>query len=226
MIICLKQRRLHQYCTEQCIPGNGVTPTPLVEAKVIDANVEACSLITNFLDSRAFEAMVTSEETTQNSYLLWKQVNKRFALSTFNSKARIWGKFQKLTYDNSLKDFIENTRKCLSDIASVGIAVEEEILAFLILTKLPEEFHSLIEKVTLNAETQGNLDAILNVLHEATLKEDALSTDNSRALVLKRNSFPSKTIHYCSNGKHNPLVTTHGPEKCWQLHPELKPERK
>ncbi|MBW0488520.1 hypothetical protein O181_028235 [Austropuccinia psidii MF-1] len=198
----------------------------MVEAKIIDANVQACGLITNFLDSRTFAALVTSEETTKNSYLLWNKVNRRFASSKFNSKARIWSKFQKLTYENSLKDFITNTRKCLSDIASVGIAVEEEILAFSILTKLPEEFHSLIEKVTLNAETQGNLDAILNVLHEATLKEDALSTDTSRALVLKKDSFPSKIVHYCSNGKHNPLITTYGPEKCWKFHPKLKPERR
>ncbi|MBW0464969.1 hypothetical protein O181_004684 [Austropuccinia psidii MF-1] len=83
----------------------------------------------------------------------------------------------------------------------------------------------MIEKVTLNAETQGNPDAILNVLHEANLKEEALSIDNNRALVIKKDNFPSKIIHYCSNGKHNALVTTHGPEKCWQLHPELKPER-
>ncbi|MBW0510313.1 hypothetical protein O181_050028 [Austropuccinia psidii MF-1] len=226
MIICLKQTRIYQYCIEQCIPGDGVTQTPAVEAKVVDANVEACGLITNFLDSRTFAAIVTSEEVTQNSYLLWKKVNERFASSTFNSKARIWSKFQKLTFDSNLKDFITNTQKCLSDIASVGIAVEEEILAFSILTKLPEEFHSLIEKVTLNAETQGNPDAILNVLHEASLKEEALSTDTTRALILKKDNFPSKLVHYCSNSKHNPRVTTHGPEKCWQLHPELKPERR
>ncbi|MBW0537624.1 hypothetical protein O181_077339 [Austropuccinia psidii MF-1] len=222
MIICLKQRRLYQYC----IPGDGVTRTPTLEAKIVDANVEACGLITNFLDSRTFAALVTSEEITQNSYLLWNKVNERFASSTFNSKARIWSKFQKLTYDNNLKDFITNTQKCLSDIASVGINVEEEILAFSILTKLPDEFHSLIEKVTLNADTQGNPDAILNVLHEATLKEEALSMDTTRALILKKDTFPSKIIHYCSSGKHNPLVTTHKAEKCWQLHPELRPERR
>ncbi|MBW0536326.1 hypothetical protein O181_076041 [Austropuccinia psidii MF-1] len=225
MIICLKQRRLYQYCIEQCIPGDGVTQTPTVEAKIVDANIEACGLITNFLDSRMFAALVTTEEITQNSYLLWKRVNERFASSTFNSKARIWSKFQKLTYNNNLKDLIANTEKCISDIASVIIAVEEEILAFSSLTKLPEEFHSLIEKVTLNAETQGNPNAILNVIHEANLKEEALSAHTTRALILKKDSFPSKLVHYCSNGKHNPLVTTHGPEKCWQLHLELKPEK-
>ncbi|MBW0518051.1 hypothetical protein O181_057766, partial [Austropuccinia psidii MF-1] len=198
MIICLKQKKLYQYCIEQCIPGDGVTRTPALEAKIIDTNVEACGLITKFLDSRTFAALVTSEEITQNSYLLWSKVNDRFASSTFNSKARVW----------------------------IGINVEDEILAFSILTKLPEEFHSLIEKVTLNAETQGNPDAILNVLHEACLKEEALAMDTTKALVLKKDNFMSKVFHYCSNGKHNPLVTTHGPEKCWQLHPELKPEKR
>ncbi|MBW0584513.1 hypothetical protein O181_124228, partial [Austropuccinia psidii MF-1] len=106
------------------------------------------------------------------------------------------------------------------------IAVEDGILAFSILTKLPEEFHYLIEKFTLNADTQGNPDAILNELHEASLKEEALSSDSTKALVLKKDEFPSKVVHYCSNGRHNPLVTTHTPEKCWQLHPEIKPQRK
>ncbi|MBW0507494.1 hypothetical protein O181_047209 [Austropuccinia psidii MF-1] len=226
IIICLKQRKLYQYCIEQCIPGDGVTKTPELEAKITDANVEACGLIANLLDSKTFAALVTLEEITQNSYLLWSQFNERFSLSTFNSKARIWSKFQKLMYNNSLKYFIANTQKCLNDISAIGIAVEYEIIAFLILTKPPEEFHLLIEKVILNAETQGNPDAIVNVLHEAALKDEALSIDTTRALILKKDNFPSQIVHYCSNRKHNPLITTHGPEKCWQLHPEFKPEKK
>ncbi|MBW0521760.1 hypothetical protein O181_061475 [Austropuccinia psidii MF-1] len=173
-----------------------------------------------------FVALVTSEEITHSSYLLWKKLKEQFALSSFNSKARIWSRFQKLIYNNSLKDFIANTQKCLSDISSVGISVEEEILAFSIFTKLPEESHLLIEKVILNADTQGNPDTILNVLHEATLKEEALPRDTTRALVRKKEDSPSKIVGYCSNGRHNPLVNTHGPEKCWKLYPKLRPERK
>ncbi|MBW0504457.1 hypothetical protein O181_044172 [Austropuccinia psidii MF-1] len=204
MIICPKKRKLYQYCIEQCIPGNVVTRTPTLEAKIIDANVEACGLITNFLDSRRFAALVTLEEITQNSYLLWR----------------------KLTYNDSLKEFIANTQKLLNDILAVGIAVEDEILAFSILTKLPEEFHLLIENFPLNAEAQGNPNTILNVLHEAALKEESLSMDTTNSLVLKKDNFPLKGDNHCSNGKHNCLVTTHGPEKCWQLHPKLKPEKR
>ncbi|MBW0520313.1 hypothetical protein O181_060028 [Austropuccinia psidii MF-1] len=172
MIICLKQIRLYQYFIEQCITGDGETQTPAV-----DANVEACGIINNFLDSRAFLALFISEEITQNIFILWNNVNGRFASSSCNIKAQIWSKFQKLIYEYNLKDFIANTQKCLSDIASVGITIEDEILAFSILTKLPEEFHSLIEKFTLNADTQGNPDTILNVLNEAALKDKALLAD-------------------------------------------------
>ncbi|MBW0484238.1 hypothetical protein O181_023953 [Austropuccinia psidii MF-1] len=130
MIICLKQRRLYQSCIKKCIPGDGEMRTPPVEAKVVDANVEACGIITNFMDSRTFSALVTSEEITQNSFQLWKKVNERFASSSFNIKARIWCRFQKLTYEDNPKEFIANTRKCLGNIASVGISIEDEILAF------------------------------------------------------------------------------------------------
>ncbi|MBW0552127.1 hypothetical protein O181_091842 [Austropuccinia psidii MF-1] len=188
MIICSKQQRLYQYFVKQCIPGDGETRTPAVQAKPIDTNVEACGIITNLMDSRTFTVL--------------------------------------LIYENNLKELIENTRKCLSDIALVSIAVEDKILAFSILTKLPEEFHSLIEKVTLNAATERNPDAIRNVLHEAAVKEEALSTNSTKVLALNKENFPSKIFHYCSNGRRNPLVTTHSPDKCWQLHPELKPRRK
>ncbi|MBW0476113.1 hypothetical protein O181_015828 [Austropuccinia psidii MF-1] len=226
MIICLKQQRLYKYCVKQCVPGDGETRIPTVEEKLVDVNVEACGRITNFIDSRMFAALVISEDIIQNCYLLWSKFNKQSASLSFNSKARVWSKFQKLTYKNNLKEFIANTRKCLSDIALVGIAAEDKIIAFSILTKLPEEFHSLIEKVTLNTDTQGNPDTILNVLHEASLKEESLSTDSPKVSALKKENFPSKVVHYCSNGRHNPLVTTRGPDKCCKLHPELKPDRK
>ncbi|MBW0544999.1 hypothetical protein O181_084714 [Austropuccinia psidii MF-1] len=69
-IICLKQQRLYQYYIKQCVPGDGETRTPAVEAKLVDANVEACGIITNFTDSRTFAALVTSEDITQNYYIL------------------------------------------------------------------------------------------------------------------------------------------------------------
>ncbi|MBW0473180.1 hypothetical protein O181_012895 [Austropuccinia psidii MF-1] len=75
----------------------------------------------------------------------------------------------------------------------------------------------------LNTKTQGSPDAILSLLHDAALKEEALKapikSDMDSRMALNRETFKLKTIHYCSNGCHNPL-TSHPPEKCWQLHPK------
>ncbi|MBW0557739.1 hypothetical protein O181_097454 [Austropuccinia psidii MF-1] len=84
------------------------------------------------------------------------------------------------------------------------------MLAFAILTKLPDELNSLIEKVTLNTKTQGSPGAILNLLHDAEMKEESLKTfsknDMEIGMALNREVFKSKTINYCRNGQHNPLA--------------------
>ncbi|MBW0483825.1 hypothetical protein O181_023540 [Austropuccinia psidii MF-1] len=86
----------------------------------------------------------------------------------------------------------------------------------------------LIEKVILNTKTQGSPDAILNLLHDAALKEEALKssfdTNIDSRMALNRETFRSKTIHYCNNGRHNPLAS-HPPEKCWKLHPKKQLDR-
>ncbi|MBW0504308.1 hypothetical protein O181_044023 [Austropuccinia psidii MF-1] len=136
-------------------------------------------------------------------------------------QARIWSRFSKITYNGNLRSFISELRKSLNEIKTVRIEVGTKTLAFAILTKLPVAFNILIEKVTLNTETQGSPDAILNLLHDAALNEEALKssfkTNMESRMALNRETFRSKTIHYCSNGRHNPLAS-HPPERCWQLH--------
>ncbi|MBW0508327.1 hypothetical protein O181_048042 [Austropuccinia psidii MF-1] len=79
-----------------------------------------------------------------------------------------------------------------------------------------------MEKITLNAGQQGNTNNILKTLHETALKGETLSSESSKAVALNCETFPSKTVHYCTNSKHNPLVKSHRPKNCWQLDPELR----
>ncbi|MBW0537778.1 hypothetical protein O181_077493, partial [Austropuccinia psidii MF-1] len=223
--IYLRQKKLLTYCNNPITPALDTTKPTKSESDDLDASNEACALITSTLDSRTFAELV-NEETSQNSHELWRRINERFASSSFNSKARVWSRFLKVVYQNDLRTFISECRRCLNEISSVGLEVGDIILAFTILTKLPEEFQPLIEKITLNAEQQGNPDNVLKTLHEMVLKGEALSNEPSKTIALNCETFPSKTVHYCANGKHNPLVKSHGPEKCWQLHPELRQERR
>ncbi|MBW0500660.1 hypothetical protein O181_040375 [Austropuccinia psidii MF-1] len=139
--------------------------------------------------------------------------------------ARIWIRFCRITYNGSLQSFISEFRQCLKKVISVKVEVGTPTLAFTILTKLQEEYHKIVEKATANTETLGNPNAILNLLHDVVLKEEALNLQNTNeSLALNRDIFCSKTKHYCRDGKHNPLES-HPANQCWQLHPNLQPER-
>ncbi|MBW0511676.1 hypothetical protein O181_051391 [Austropuccinia psidii MF-1] len=134
-------------------------------------------------------------------------------------------RFCRISYNGKLQSFISEIRQCLNDVISVNVEVLTPTLAFTILTKLPEEYHNVVKKVTTNTETLCTPNAILNLLQNVALKEEALhNQNNSHTLALNREIFCSKTIHYCKDRRHNPL-DSHPAERCWQLHPELRPEK-
>ncbi|MBW0516878.1 hypothetical protein O181_056593 [Austropuccinia psidii MF-1] len=196
--------------------------------KIIDANIETCNIITNSVDSCTFSEIVVGDEEMENAYLLWSKIANRFASSTFNSQARIWSRLSKITSNRNLQSFISELRQSLTQIKTFGIKVGIKTLALAILTKIPDDFNSLIEKVTLNTKTQGSPNAILNLVHDAAVKEEALKssikTNIDSKMAPNRETFKSNTIQNCSNGRHNPLAS-HPPERCWQLHPKKRPER-
>ncbi|MBW0543082.1 hypothetical protein O181_082797 [Austropuccinia psidii MF-1] len=221
----LKHKKLYHHCIEPTFPIIEDDSRPsAAENKIIDANAETCNLIAGTLDSATFTEIFDDNETMENANLLWSKLTKRFASSTFNNQARIWMRFCRITYNGNLRSFILEIRQCLNEVISVKVEVGTPTLAFNILTKLPEEYHNVVEKVTTNTETLGNPNAILNLLHDVALKEEALQNQNNHTLALNREMFRSKTIHYCKDGRHNPLAS-HPAERCWQLHPEMRPEK-
>ncbi|MBW0467292.1 hypothetical protein O181_007007 [Austropuccinia psidii MF-1] len=159
--------------------------------KIIDANAETCNLIAGTLDSNTFTQIFNDDETMENAHLLWNKLTKHFASSTFNNQARIWMRFCRITYNGSLQGFISEVRQCLNEVIIVKVEVGTPTLAFTILTKLPEEYHNIVEKVTANTETLGNPNAILNLLHDVALKEEALNLQSTkqRDISLKDNTL-------------------------------------
>ncbi|MBW0471407.1 hypothetical protein O181_011122 [Austropuccinia psidii MF-1] len=121
---------------------------------------------------------VIGNEYMENAYLLWNKLTNLFTSSTFNSQAKIWSRFPKISYNGNLQSFITELRESLNEIKTVGIEVRTKTVAFSIFTKVLDNFSSLNEKVTLNTKSQGNPDAILNLLHNEALKEEALEASN------------------------------------------------
>ncbi|MBW0497111.1 hypothetical protein O181_036826 [Austropuccinia psidii MF-1] len=191
----LKHKTLYQHCIDETFPAVNSNSRPsAADNKTIDANEETQNLIAGTLDSNTFTEIFDDDETMENVHLLWNKLTKHFA----------------------------SPIKFLNEVISFKVEVGTPTLAFTILTKLPEDYHNIAEKVTANTETLGNPNAILSLLHEVALKEKALNLkNNNQSVALNREIFRSKTVHYCRDGKHNPLAS-HPSNSCWQLHPNLR----
>ncbi|MBW0490278.1 hypothetical protein O181_029993 [Austropuccinia psidii MF-1] len=92
--IYLRQKKLLLYCNKPITSASDASKLTEVERDKLDASNEACALITSTLESKTFAELV-NEETSQKSY-------KQFS-SSYNSKARVWSHFLKVTYQNDLR---------------------------------------------------------------------------------------------------------------------------
>ncbi|MBW0491555.1 hypothetical protein O181_031270 [Austropuccinia psidii MF-1] len=148
------------------------------------------------------------------------EICNMIANSLDSSQARKWRRFLKASYHGNLCKLNTECRRSLNEVKTIGVEVGTRALAFSILTKLPGKLQSLIGKVSLSTETQGNPDSILFLLPDVALKQEAMNHSESdrKAIELNIQLFNSKTIHYCSSGQPNPLAN-HPIERFWQLHP-------
>ncbi|MBW0512757.1 hypothetical protein O181_052472 [Austropuccinia psidii MF-1] len=192
-------KNLLQNCTNPTLPGGDYPKDS--EAKVITAEIETCNIITNSLLSRKFSKILDNDEMMENSHLLWNCITDQFASSTLNSQTRIWSRFLKVTYKGNLLNFIMECRWSLNKFKTIGVKVGTKTLYFALLNTLPDEFHSLIEKVTPKIVTQGHSDTTLTLLHNVALKQEAInsSENNGKAIELNREMLESNTIHYLRN---------------------------
>ncbi|MBW0513986.1 hypothetical protein O181_053701 [Austropuccinia psidii MF-1] len=198
----LRHKKLYHHCVDATLPIIEDDSRPsAAENRVFNANAETCNLIAGTLYSATFTEIFDDDETMENSNLLWSKCTKCFASSTFNNQAHIWMRFCRITCNGNLLSSISEIRQCLNEVISIKV------------------------EVTTNTETLGNPNAILNLLHDVALKEEALhNQNNTQKLALNREVFRSKTIHYCKDGRHNPLAS-HPAEGRWKLHTELRPEK-
>ncbi|MBW0463878.1 hypothetical protein O181_003593 [Austropuccinia psidii MF-1] len=93
----LWQKILCSHCNKETLPSiSADTQTAATDNKIINANIKACNIITNSLESSTFSELVIGDEEMYNSYLLWNKLTNCFASSMFNSEAGIWNRFSKI----------------------------------------------------------------------------------------------------------------------------------
>ena len=125
-------------------------------------------------------------------------------------------KWSALTYLGNLQVFINEMRGALLDIESVGIKIPPTIISYVTLGKLMKAkgLDQIVNKIAMAEESVETPYLVLDALQTFRthhLNKELNESSSALALVntVHSSSFPSKTYHYCGNGQHNPLSTTH-----------------
>ncbi|KNZ52981.1 hypothetical protein VP01_337g8 [Puccinia sorghi] len=119
-------------------------------------------------------------------------------------------------------EFITNIKTAISRLHEVGIVLPEDIVAYLILHKLPSSMSSISQKIT-HSEKEICPELVLDHLHlylndQQLLSNHAAPRGAPTALVADESTK-------CRKGWHNPASTTHVLSRCFSLYPHLRPNQ-
>ncbi|MBW0521693.1 hypothetical protein O181_061408 [Austropuccinia psidii MF-1] len=136
----------------------------------------------------------------------------------------------KSTYNGNLQEYIDDNRKLMMAMETVNIIVPSELLSFTLLRKLSgdSKINQYVETLSLNEELIELPDLILSKLQDfhnnSFIQEEPIKS--SVTALLSESAHPYKILYYCTNGKHNPMCTSHTKQECFVENPHLRPPRR
>ncbi|POV99253.1 hypothetical protein PSHT_13735 [Puccinia striiformis] len=208
-----------------------------------ETNAELKLLLISKMDSLTHSNIVTTDNRS-SARLLWRAIKDRFASNESSNRARVFNEFLYVRYrEDALEAFVTDIKVAIKKLVDVGIDLPQDILAYLILFKLPESLQLLKRQImhsdkTLNVQFVCNHLTQFNNENRAETKES--SATNQAALVSTRNQKSNRTNENrngqpgsgqsggskrCTTGYHNPkLDQNHSADSCWHLHPDKAPD--
>ncbi|MBW0468000.1 hypothetical protein O181_007715 [Austropuccinia psidii MF-1] len=102
---------------------------------------EAITLITSRINHCVFLEVFRPGNSDKDN-LLWTCINEHYALKRNMNKGRVWMNWKKLHYTGDLQSYINGTRKFLLDLQSVIVKLPPEIISYIILEKIWQQFFS------------------------------------------------------------------------------------
>lgn len=147
----------------------------------------------------------TSEEDAK---LIWKDILKHFVSAQPANRARIYILFKNITYNESdINSFILEVKSGINWMQEIGILLPQDVLAYMILRKLPDSLKVIKQQVTHSKiSSEITPDAVLDHLRiHMNEQRLSLSTDDASNLAGTTSLFtdPSKK---CKKKRHNVLA--------------------
>ncbi|MBW0541029.1 hypothetical protein O181_080744 [Austropuccinia psidii MF-1] len=215
-----------------CLNSIPAEATPAVINKWRKASCDAVSFISSKIDPSVFIEVV-DDETMEDAHLLWDKINEQYASKTAINRGRVVMNWVAIAYNGNLEEFIKKCRQSLVDIASVNIKIPPDVLSYMILGKLCDHssMYHLADSLAMSTEATENPSNTLNRLqnyarHLKSKHKKIKEEQTSTALLSNSSNHPSRLVYYCANGVHNPLNTSHKPNRCYVEFPHLRPKKK
>ncbi|EGG06671.1 uncharacterized protein MELLADRAFT_106594 [Melampsora larici-populina 98AG31] len=181
--------------------------------------------------SQQYRIMVESEGFINKPLDIWNLMKEKFQSTTSSSKGRAYSAFNQIVY-TTLSQYIKDVRSNLAVMHAVGINFTDKIhecISETIVSKLPNSMETTL--AILETERPLKTKTVFDVLEAHLIKYNKRhrADNNSIALAAINNRPPAHRSGHrypyptCSNGRHNPAVKGHVPDKCWIAFPHLRP---
>ncbi|KNZ55415.1 hypothetical protein VP01_2688g1 [Puccinia sorghi] len=202
-----------------------------------DLNAELTFLLISKLDSVTHSNIVTADNR-DSAKELWKAIKDRFASSQASNRARIFNEFLYIKFrEDAVEAFITDIKISIKKLVDVGIELPQDILAYLILFKFPDNLQ-ILKRQIMHSDKDLSVEFVCNHLNQfnnenkAEINETVSTTQatlysNKGKSKFQNNDAGSsgeKGQKRCTKGYHNPKQDkNHNEESCWHLHPEVAP---
>ncbi|KNZ46338.1 hypothetical protein VP01_734g4 [Puccinia sorghi] len=186
-------------------------------------DVQLRTILTSKLES-TIHANVITHDNEKSSKKIWKSISDYFASSQASNPAQVFNAVLHIQFNpNDVRDFINQVKSALSRLHEVGIDLPKDIIAYLILHKLPPSMINISQQIT-HSEKPITTDLVLD--HLCLYSNDqqilAISAASSKSVLVFLLTDDSKK---CKKGWHKPRSTGHTLPNCWFLYPHLRPSQ-
>lgn len=186
-------------------------------------NVRIQTILTSKLNITVQANIITSNNK-KDAHQIWADINEYLSSNHASNQARIFKEFLCIPFTfANIPGFITKTKTALSRLHEVGIDLLTDIIAYLILEKLPASMDTVVQQITHSKKKilpEQVLDHLQMFNNNQFLNRDlpADKPEESSNLL----SFLTSNVKPCNDKWHNPKAAQ--PEgRCLKLYPHLKP---
>ncbi|KAA1088644.1 hypothetical protein PGTUg99_050010 [Puccinia graminis f. sp. tritici] len=183
-------------------------------------DVQLRTIITSKIDSSIHPNVIT-HENEKKAREIWKSITDYFASTQPANRARVFNELLDLSFNHSnIQAFITSVRSINSRLFEIGIDIPQDLVAYIILKKLPASLTNISQQIT----HSGNPLTCTLVLDHLKLYINDQSATANQGSGTKNDPIVlySDASKKCKKTAHN-VLSNHPEAKCWMLYPHLRP---